>query len=86
LQLLVTIDTPVQSLPPCCGKGLLQLRLRFSTSPLQVTEHSLHFVQDPHRPSTGHGFKLHFLVSMATPLQVFPLFAGKGFVQLRMRF
>ena len=33
----------------------------------------------------GHNFKLHCLVSMPTPLQGFPPFAGAGFVQLRLR-
>lgn len=34
----------------------------------------------------GQAFKLHFLVSMVTPSQGLPPFAGAGFVQLRMRF
>ena len=34
----------------------------------------------------GHGFKLHCLVSMATPLQGSPPFAGAGFAQIRLRF
>ena len=34
----------------------------------------------------GHNFILHILVSVETPSQGLPPFAGAGFVQLRMRF
>ena len=33
----------------------------------------------------GHLLTLHPLVSLVTPWQGFPLFAGAGFVQLRLR-
>ena len=38
----------------------------------------------PHKP--GHNFKLQLFVSMDSPLQSFPPFAGAGFEQLRTRF
>ena len=52
LQLCVTIETPTQSVPPCAGEGLLQLRLRLWTPPLQLTEHAFQACQEPHWPFT----------------------------------
>lgn len=52
LQLRVAMESPIQSLPPCVGEGLLQLRLRLWIPPLQLTEHALHACQEPHWPFT----------------------------------
>lgn len=52
LQGLVSRLSPEQSLPPCCGAGLLHSRDRVCSPPLQTFEHSVHSVHVDQFPST----------------------------------
>lgn len=52
LQIWFSVTSPMHSLPPNWGVGLLQSRLRFCTPPPQVTEQMSHGDQGPQPPLT----------------------------------
>ena len=83
---IVSVAAPTHVLPPCCGAGLSQVRVRvfWPVVPHAVAEHAPQALQPPHPPCIWQG-TIHSSCCINGSVQSEPPFDGGGFVHVLAR-
>jgi hypothetical protein len=83
LHATICCASPGQLRPPCCGAGLVQLRVCVSDPPPHVTVHLVPMAHALQLPSMAHGFVLHATTCSDSPRHTIPPCAGAGLLHVR---
>ena len=87
LQATLLVAEPVQSLPPYCGAGSVQVLVCWFVPGPQDTEQpsKLPYVLHPPCIGAGQTWVLQVTFSVGSPTQGAPPFSGAGLVHVRVR-